>query len=122
MNCKFFLTKSFLGRFESVEELVSICEVPGLLTVVPKATANLSPTFSATDTGNWDADLKPDPDVDHAQDQLRTAYSFIGLFHLFNRRAQVKVGELVGAVILLRLGFIQNFKVVVSCITYRSEV
>ena len=89
--------------------LVSLCEVPGLLTVVPTANLSIKSTaISATDTGSWDAALKPDPDVDHAQDQLRTVYSFIGLFHLFNRRAHVKVGELVGAVILLRLGFLQN--------------
>ena len=89
--------------------LVSFCEVPGLLTVVPTANLSIKSTaISATDTGSWDAALKPDPDVDHAQDQLRTDYSFIGLFHLFNRRAHVKVGELVGAVILLSLGFLQN--------------
>ena len=72
--------------------------------------------------GKRDAALKPDPDVNHAQDPHRVAYALARPFHLIQRLAQFKVRELIRAVIRVRGGFLENGKVALSCLTDRDEV
>ena len=106
---------------ESVKMLVSFGKESSLVITG----TSISIPFTAltdSDAGKRDAALKPDPDVDHAQDPNRAVHAPTRLFHLIKRLTHVNIGELVGAVILVRRGFLENVKIVLSCLPNCGEV